>query len=74
MWPWKKVKVPKSLSAFYHVHVLDSREFGQNQLTQSEDNVYFCPKFSSFCFVCDLENKVKVSKILLAYCHIYILN
>ena len=36
----KKVKVPKSLSAFNHVHVLDSREFGQNQLTQSEDNVY----------------------------------
>ena len=36
----KKVKVPKSLSAFYHVHVLDSRKFGQNQLTQSEDNVY----------------------------------
>ena len=35
-----KVKVPKSLSAFCHVHVLDSCEFGQNQLTQSEDNVH----------------------------------
>ena len=34
------VKVPKSLSAFCHVHVLDSCEFGQNQLTQSEDNVH----------------------------------
>ena len=41
-----KVKVPKPLSDFCHVHILDSCEFWQNQLTQSEDNVHLsiiCP-------------------------------
>ena len=42
---------PKTLSAFCDVHVLDSCQLGQNQLTQSEDNVHlsiFCPKLCSF--------------------------
>ena len=46
-----KVKVPKSLSDFCHVHILDLCEFWQNQLTQSEDNVHLriiCHKFCSF--------------------------
>ena len=52
-----KVKVPKPLSPFYHVHVLDSCKFGQNQLIQSEENVHFTLNLAFF-FLCDLENSL----------------
>ena len=53
-----------------------SCKFGYNPLNHSEENVYL-KVFGlnlEFHFQCDLENKVKVPKILAAFCHVHVLD